>query len=250
MAYIAKNNASSTLAGAIAAIDTSLTVQVGKGDNFPVIVAPDYTFVTLEDTTGNIEVVKVTARAAASDTMTIVRAQENTTAKIYASGSIVSLRPIASLFQLAFNHLATLIGAHAASAISNTPLGNLLSTDVQSALNSLQSSVDSRVSKTVQTGSAIVPTGTTAQRDAAPIAGYFRYNITTNAFEGYTGTAWGSVGGGATGALGDTVFVENSRIVTASYTLTAGKNASVVGPLQINTGVVVSIPTGARLVVL
>jgi hypothetical protein len=106
------------------------------------------------------------------------------------------------------------------------------------------------VTKTLQTGSAIVPTGTTAQRDGVPATGYFRFNTSTNAFEGFNGGIWGSVGGGATGAGGDTVFVENSRIVTTSYTLTTGKNASVVGPLTINTGVTVTVPTGARLVVL
>lgn len=104
--------------------------------------------------------------------------------------------------------------------------------------------------KTTATGAAIIPAGTTAQRDAAPVAGYLRWNNTVTAFEGWSGAAWTSVGGGATGAGGDTVFVENSRIVTTSYTLSTGKNASCVGPITVNTGVVLTIPTGARLVVL
>lgn len=106
------------------------------------------------------------------------------------------------------------------------------------------------VTKTTQTGSSIISTGTTAQRDPSPFAGYFRYNLTTTAAEIYNGTAWSPVGGGATGSAGDTVFVENSRVVTSSYTLSAGKNASCVGPLQINSGATVTIPSGARLVVL
>ena len=65
------------------------------------------------------------------------------------------------------------------------------------------------------TGSTVVPVGTTAQRDVSPSAGYVRYNTTTATFEGY-GSAWGSIGGGATGAGGDAVFQENAMIVTTS----------------------------------
>jgi hypothetical protein len=39
-------------------------------------------------------------------------------------------------------HLADTSGAHAASAISNSPTGNLAATDVQGALNELQTDVD------------------------------------------------------------------------------------------------------------
>ena len=99
------------------------------------------------------------------------------------------------------------------------------------------------------TGSQVVPAGTTGQRDAAPAAGYFRYNTSTSSFEGYT-SAWGSVGGGATGAGGDTVFQENQLIVTTSYTLTTGKSAMSVGPITLNSGVVVSIPSSYRWVIL
>ncbi len=47
------------------------------------------------------------------------------------------------------------------------------------------------------TGSEILPTGTTGQRDASPAAGYLRFNTTSTEFEGYNGTAWSSVGGSA-----------------------------------------------------
>jgi hypothetical protein len=53
------------------------------------------------------------------------------------------------------------------------------------------------VEKTSATGSAIVPTGTDAQRDGTPSAGYFRFNTDSSSFEGYDGTAWGAVGGSA-----------------------------------------------------
>lgn len=111
---------------------------------------------------------------------------------------------------------------------------------------------DGFVPQTSATGAADIPAGTTAQRDGSPAAGYFRFNSDDGAFEGYDGSAWGSIGGGggATGAGGDTVFQENSLIVTTSYTLTTGKSASSVGPITINSGATVTVPSGARWVIL
>ena len=100
------------------------------------------------------------------------------------------------------------------------------------------------------TGAAYLPTGTTGQRDAAPAAGYIRYNTTLSKPEVYSGSAWGSVGGGATGAGGDEVFVENARTVTTTYTLSTNKSAASVGPITINSGASVTVPSGQRWVIL
>ncbi len=48
----------------------------------------------------------------------------------------------------------------------------------------------STVSQTSDTGAAIIPAGTTAQRDASPSAGYLRWNSTIGQFEVYSGSAW------------------------------------------------------------
>ena len=106
------------------------------------------------------------------------------------------------------------------------------------------------VAQSSSTGAAYLPAGTTAQRDGAPSAGYLRFNSSLAKFEGYNGTAWSSVGGGATGGGGDTVFYENTRTVTTNYTLTASNNAHSVGPITVNSGITVTIPSGARWVVL
>ena len=98
-------------------------------------------------------------------------------------------------------------------------------------------------------GAVILPAGTTAQRPTAA-TGMIRYNSTTSAYEGYNATAWTSLGGGATGGGTDTVFVENGQTITTSYTLSTSKNAMSVGAITINSGVVVTIPSGARWVVL
>jgi hypothetical protein len=64
------------------------------------------------------------------------------------------------------------------------------------------------------------------------------------------GTAWLSIGGSATGAGGDAVFVENEQTVTTSYTIPSGKSASSTGPISIDSGVTVTIPSGSRWVIL
>ena len=47
------------------------------------------------------------------------------------------------------------------------------------------------------TKSVTVPNGTTAQRDGTPASGMLRFNVDSDEFEGYNGTAWASVGGSA-----------------------------------------------------
>jgi len=52
-----------------------------------------------------------------------------------------------------------------------------------------------------------------------------------------------------TGAGGDQIFYENGQTVTANYTLTTGKNAMSAGPLTINSGITVTVPSGSSWVV-
>lgn len=91
-AALNKNNAYSTLAGSLTNSSSSMTVATGHGDRFPVVTGSDWCMVTLQDASNNIEIVKVTARASASDSMNITRAQEGTTARSWSIGDIVELR--------------------------------------------------------------------------------------------------------------------------------------------------------------
>ena len=100
------------------------------------------------------------------------------------------------------------------------------------------------------TGSTRIPAGTEAQRDGSPAAGFFRFNSDVAKFEGYNGSAWGSVGGGATGGGSDEIFVQNGQTVTTNYTLPGTKNAMSTGPIEIDSGVTVTISSGARWVVI
>jgi hypothetical protein len=112
MAILFTNNASAPIASSITTSSTSITVSSGQGAEFPVLAGSDYFIATLVDTSNNVEIVKVTARS--SDTMTVVRAQEGTTARAYAAGSLLELRITAAVLN---NLLQT--GA-AAGSIANT----------------------------------------------------------------------------------------------------------------------------------
>jgi hypothetical protein len=94
------------------------------------------------------------------------------------------------------------------------------------------------------TGYFDLPSGTTAERPGSPNSGMVRYNTSLGYFEGY-GSTWGKIGGGATGGGSDDVFFENGQTVTTNYTLTANKNAVSAGPITIDSGVTVTIPSGA-----
>ena len=102
------------------------------------------------------------------------------------------------------------------------------------------------VIKTSATGSAIIPSGATGDRDGSPANGYFRYNSSVNSFEGYVNGAWGGVGGAQAGG----VIFENSLTISSNYTLTTSKNGLSVGPVTINSGVSVTVPSGQRWVIL
>ena len=85
-----KNRAASSLAADITSTATSLTVQTGDGAKFP---QPGNGFnITIED-----EIFKCTARS--TDTLTVVRAQEGTTAAAHTAGKAVELRITAGVIE-------------------------------------------------------------------------------------------------------------------------------------------------------
>jgi hypothetical protein len=118
MAIKFTNNATATLAASISTSSTSLTVTTSQGALFPTLGAGDYFYATLVDSSNNIEIVKITARS--GDTLTAVRAQEGTTARVYAAADKLELRVTSA----ALNSFATLDGANTFSA-ANTFSGTI-----------------------------------------------------------------------------------------------------------------------------
>lgn len=124
----------------------------------------------------------------------------------------------------------------------NTTLGNASGDTIT--LNAATANVPNNLNFN-GTGSVRVPNGTTGERPS-PAAGMIRYNVTTGEFEGYT-TAWGNIGGGA--SAGGAIY-ENKNTITTSYTLTTNYNGMSVGPLTIDSGATVTVPSGQRWVIL
>jgi hypothetical protein len=95
MAALYTNRAVSTLAAGITNSATSMAVASGQGSLFPTISGGNHFYVTLDNNAGSVEIVKVTARS--TDTFTIVRGQDGTTAQAFSAGAIVELRIVRAL---------------------------------------------------------------------------------------------------------------------------------------------------------
>jgi hypothetical protein len=66
-----------------------------------------------------------------------------------------------------------------------------------------------------------------------------------------TKVASSMVGGGTGQAFAPSVPIfENTQTVTQNYTITAGSSAMSAGPVTINSGVTVTIPSGSRWVII
>ena len=130
----------------------------------------------------------------------------------------------------------------------NFSVGDTFSVDQQTGFVTIPTSASDAVKKTAVTGSALLPVGTTAQRDSVPAAGMIRYNTSTAGFEGY-GSEWGAIGGGATGGGSDAWALEHDNTITTSYTIGTNKNVISAGPLTVNSGATVTVPSGSNWVI-
>jgi hypothetical protein len=86
------------------------------------------------------------------------------------------------------------------------------------------------------TGPSGGPTGATGITGSTGATGLSGVNGSTGA----TGPS-----GGATGSGGDAIFWENDQNVTTNYTISTNKNAMSAGPVTVDSGVVVTIPSGS-----
>jgi hypothetical protein len=141
----------------------------------------------------------------------------------------------------AYTHPTGAGNEHLPSAVSQTEAGYL-----NGVTSDIQTQLDAKVAKTGSTGSATLPAGTTAQRDGSPSAGYLRWNTTDTSAEVYDGSAWAAVGGGNTTDKG---LYEHAHTISANYSITSGNNALTAGPITIDTGYSVTVPTGSTWVI-
>jgi hypothetical protein len=133
MTQLFANNAYSSLAANASNATTTLTLATGTGARFPLPTGGNYFLLTLVGLDSNAnesswEIVKVTARS--TDTLTVVRAQESTTAVAWNTGTRVESRATAGTLSTFLTNVVTALGytpenaANKGAANGYAPLGS------------------------------------------------------------------------------------------------------------------------------
>jgi hypothetical protein len=139
---------------------------------------------------------------------------------------------------------ATTLGSGVTGS-SLTSVGTLTGLTVSGTSNLAGVSVSGDISMT-GTGAIDVASGTAAERPGTPSAGMIRFNTDDTTFEGYNGSAWGAIGGGATGGGSDKWAIEHDNTVNSSYTITANRNVISAGPITIASGATVTVGSSSN----
>lgn len=221
MLALFSNTASATLASSISTSATAITVSTGMGAMFPTITADTFFMATLTDSSNNLEIVKVTNRVA--DVLTVVRAQEGTTARAYAAADKIELRIPASVLngfaQLdgtqTFTGVKTFTAANAYGTPASITLTNATGLPVATGISGLgtgvatllatPSSANLAAAVTDETGSGALVFATSPTL-VTPVLGTPASGILTNC----TGIASGLVAGSTPKLLTSNFTVEES----------------------------------------
>lgn len=242
----------SNLNGASDEARNAVLVVTGTNNAVRDIIAPlvNKQYLVVNNTTGGQS---IRIRGATGFTVTI---PNGTTVSVYCNGTnFFSAEPSFSTGNftvggnLAVTGTSTFTGAVTANSVS---LGNVTATGNVAANNiaitgfaNAANVVASGNSQFNGTGALKIPVGTNGQRPS-PATGMVRFSSTDVQFEGYNGSQWTSIGGAAAGGA----VYENKQSITANYTMSTNYNGESVGPITIASGVVVTIPSGSRWVVL
>ena len=204
------------------------------------------TFANVTISSGTVNITNVVATNANVTTANVTNLISGNA--VFSGGNVVAAVPNATITNaLLANNSATIGNTVVELGNTVTSIGNLTLANVTISSGTANVS-NATVTDTLDlsgTGAAQMNVGTTAQRPGTPSEGMFRYNSDNNKFEGYINGSWGSVGGGATGGGSDQIFIENGQTVTTNYTITTNFNAGSFGPVSVNSGVTVTIPTGS-----
>lgn len=124
MAIKLSNNAVSRLAAELAQDATQIILTPGDGSMFPTLSPGDFFPATLVKASGQYECVRATARDA--DTLTVLRAQENTQAMHFASGDRIELRVTAGVFDLLQQNIDAKLDKAGGAITGNLTVGGTL----------------------------------------------------------------------------------------------------------------------------
>jgi hypothetical protein len=156
MAQLFANNATTKLAASINSSVTTLTVTAGTGALFPNPTGGNYFLLTLVGTTSGAEtsweIVRVTARS--TDTFTIVRAQESTTAASWATDTKAEARLTAdSLSPISTGSFSVVVASNGIVVNSQTVAASYTIAAGSSGMSSGPVTIASGQSVTVSSGS-------------------------------------------------------------------------------------------------
>lgn len=170
------NNALSRLSASISPTDTTVTLVPGGGAAFPTLATGDYFPATIVKADGSLEIVKVTARS--TDVLTVVRAQESTTAKAFNAGDRIELRLTAGTYASQFSdvdsRLSTQNNLHP-SGTALTPIAQWVSvpqmvtdnSDLTDEINAQAQALANRTAASVRWADTIVGFDATGATDGA-----------------------------------------------------------------------------------
>lgn len=100
MTTLYDNNVAGQLAAAITPSDTTLVLATGHGSLFPTVSGSDWFYATLIDpNTFDMEIVRVTAHAALSDTMTVVRGVDGTLSSAFPVDTVIEMRLVSQMLR-------------------------------------------------------------------------------------------------------------------------------------------------------
>jgi hypothetical protein len=237
---------------AVAAIDSDVTTVAGIAANVTTVagISADVTTVAADGadigTVAGLSTEIAALGPIATDITTVAGISADVTAVAGDAADIGTVAGIAA-------NVTTVAGIAAdvtTVAGIDTEVTTLAGLDTEiSAIYADLGNLNTKVGKTSDTGAAILPAGTEAQRDGSPAAGYLRFNTDSDSFEGYDGTEWGAIGGGGAAEAGGAIYV-NSTTATESYTIAAGSNGFSVGPITVDSGVTITVSSGQRWLVL
>jgi hypothetical protein len=184
------NNARSRLVGALSGSATSFTVEASTADLFPIANTPnwlasvDWFKATIENSLGQVEIVKVGVRSLGSGVFSnVLRAQDGTSAIAFDAGSVVGLRFTSADLQSIFDSFETMVQITGDQSI------NGVKTFLQKVVGDLQGKADtaghadtadaSEAAETAETVTGTVADGAVATTQAAKDA---THKVATNAF--------------------------------------------------------------------
>lgn len=189
MPVLYTNNAATTLASGITAAATSLTVATGKGALFPAPSSPSYFYATLSNADGSLlEIVKVTARA--TDTFTITRAQDGTSALAWNAGDKIELRITKSMLDdFKLDTQAGITSSNVTTALGYTPLNPTTSQTAAYVYAAPTALAGAPTFRALASGDLPTYSGSLTSSQVTTALGYTPYNSTNpNGYTTNTGT--------------------------------------------------------------